>query len=449
MDRGSGRADWSRRRYLAGLGVAASGALAGCRDTVSGTDFDGPATVRFDETFPLEIGNLPAEESVEVTASTTDALDATWQASATYEPADGSIALGSDRPVEAAFDRADPTALIQYMQPGESHELPYVPPDAEELQITVSAGEETRGSTMITRSYGDLTVSELDPDELVPGYLVEPPGSDPAPGVVVLHGSGGRPALRPAKALAMNGYVAMAPQYFNGRGLPATLHEVPVEIVDEAARWLLDRDRVSGSQIGLHGTSKGGELALLAGSRFERVGAVVAVAASGLTWESSSSLSGSSWTIADEPVPYVPFVQDPEEIERTPRSEPGEPPSLEPVYTASFEAADPETIERATIPVERIDGPVVLVSGGDDALWNAVRFSRVAMDRLEAHGRPYADDHLVYPEAGHIITFPYQPATNREVGRQWTYGGSTAGYARADRDHWPRALETLAAVDGV
>lgn len=445
--------NWSRRRYLAAVGVAASGAVAGCpaldgdstgaATTVARPAFEHPTNVRYDEPIPLSIRNLPAGASVAVTASTTDARDASWTASATYEVSDGSIALDADRPVQAAFDRAATTALIQSMQPEEGHESPYVPPDAEALTVSVSMGQETLGSTTIFRNYGDVTVTELDPAELLPGYLVEPPGSDPAPGVVVLHGRGGRPLLGNAKALAMNGFVAIAPQYFGGRGVPATLEEVPVEYVDEAAQWLLARERVSGSRVGLYGVSKGGELALLAGSHYESVRAVVSIAGSGVTWESFGSGSGSSWTIDGEPVPSIPIVRDPDEIDRTPPSEPDAPTALEPIYTASFEAAGAETIERSTIPVEDIDGPVLLVSGGDDGLWNAVRFSRVAMDRLDAHDRPYRDEHLVFPAAGHRITYPYQPASNRGAGRRWAYGGTTAGYARADRGHWPRALETL------
>ena len=48
-------------------------------------------------------------------------------------------------------------------------------------------------------------------------------------------------------------------------------------------------------------------------------------------------------------------------------------------------------------------------------------------------------DHLTYEDAGHFITPPALPKSHR------MFGGTPAGLARADRDSWPRVLETLAA----
>lgn len=100
-----------------------------------------------------------------------------------------------------------------------------------------------------------------------------------------------------------------------------------------------------------------------------------------------------------------------------------------------------ETLADAAIPVEDVDGPVLLVSGGDDRLWNTVALHRAAAERLEGH--EYDHEHLVYDDAGHRIMIPYRPTTNRTEGPQYVYGGTTAGYAEADVDHWPRVLETF------
>ena len=53
----------------------------------------------------------------------------------------------------------------------------------------------------------------------------------------------------------------------------------------------------------------------------------------------------------------------------------------------------------AEIPVERINGPVMLISGTDDQVWPATVLSEFAVRRLRAHSHPFAVEHLVYEGA--------------------------------------------------
>src|SRR4051794_23525033 len=88
----------------------------------------------------------------------------------------------------------------------------------------------------------------------------------------------------------------------------------------------------------------------------------------------------------------------------------GEPVELWQVFHAALEQAN--TVWAATIPVERINGPVLLISAGDDRTWPTTRLSAIAEERLARHNHPYAVRHLHYPRAGHgIIPPPYGPAT--------------------------------------
>ena len=45
---------------------------------------------------------------------------------------------------------------------------------------------------------------------------------------------------------------------------------------------------------------------------------------------------------------------------------------------------DARAVERATIPVENIRGPVLLVSGADDQMWPSSDLADIAMRRLES-----------------------------------------------------------------
>jgi hypothetical protein len=89
-------------------------------------------------------------------------------------------------------------------------------------------------------------------------------------------------------------------------------------------------------------------------------------------------------------------------------------------YVTDDSEVSEEELKRAEIPVERINGPVLLIAASDDAVWSSERLSKVAMERLERHGHPYDDELVVYPEAGHLIQAPYVPAA-WGVGR---FGGN-------------------------
>lgn len=233
----------------------------------------------------------------------------------------------------------------------------------------------------------------------------------------------------------------LAVHYFDWRGryesLPDELVEVPLSFAEAAAEWLLSNSRVEGPRVGALGASKGGEYALLAGARVDDIGPVVSVNGSGVVWQGftrEQSTERSSW-VARESVPYVPYTDDSSVWNETPPME------LEPAYSRSYREAPREEISKATIAVESIDGKVLLVSGGDDRMWDSVTLQSIAADRLSRHGCPY--EHLTYENAGHAINYPYLPTANRTRTRQFVMGGTQAGYARAEREYWPKAIETF------
>jgi dienelactone hydrolase len=94
------------------------------------------------------------------------------------------------------------------------------------------------------------------------------------------------------------------------------------------------------------------------------------------------------------------------------------------------------------IPVERIRGPVLLLSGRDDRLWPATRMAEEVMTRLAAHRHPYPFAHHAYAAAGHLFRVPGWPTTVRQTPGL-AFGGTTGGQAAADRDAWARVLAFL------
>ncbi|WP_394348630.1 acyl-CoA thioester hydrolase/BAAT C-terminal domain-containing protein [Halovivax sp.] len=101
------------------------------------------------------------------------------------------------------------------------------------------------------------------------------------------------------------------------------------------------------------------------------------------------------------------------------------------------------TFRRAEIPVERIDGPVLFVTGGEDAIWPAPALAGVAIDRLEAHDHPWSYENRIYPDAGHAIRIPYRFDESDDRTAEHRLGGTLEANALASADAWLRTLEYL------
>ena len=396
--------------------------------------FEHPDRVAVDEPFGMTIGGLPPNERVDVRWGKSDRVATT---TATVETdAEGTVDLTDatvvDGDVPADLDVPLSVALIQFT---EDQTFGFRKSGADSLAYGVDVDGEEVGRTELTRVYppGTPAIDLQEAHETLVGPVFEPVGRERGPGVIVLHGSGGSPSTGVAAQLALNGYTALALHYFDGPGLPQDLVEVPLEYVGTAIDWLLDYETTTGEQAGLLGYSKGGELSLLAGSQYEDVGAVVSIAGSGVVWagfDGRGLPETSSWSLDGDPVPYVPYARV------------GWNESVLQGYQNSFDEATDEELEAATIPVEEIDGRVLLVTGGDDQLWDTERFHGVAADRLTgADGSDF--EHLVYDGAGHGIAPPYYPIRRTLDSPYGPLGGTLEANAEASHGHWPHDLESL------
>lgn len=263
-------------------------------------------------------------------------------------------------------------------------------------------------------------------------YLPDAPGAHP--GVVVLGGSeGGLEASgRLASALADEGFVALAVGYFGMPDLPPQLVSIPLERFDAAIDWLRQQPQVGGQPIALLGGSKGAEAALLLASTRSDLAALVAGTPTHVSWQGLDMGKWTdvpSWTRAGQPVPYVRYdVQ-------------GSPWPLVEMYARSLrnEAA----AQAARIPVEQIQAPVMLISGGEDQMWPAFAMASAIARDIKA-ARPDAQvEHLNYPEAGHLVLGrPFDPE-DPKAQRITQLGGTIDGNLQSRVDGWPRVIAFL------
>jgi nucleolar protein 56 len=279
----------------------------------------------------------------------------------------------------------------------------------------------------------------------VNGRFVQGLGDGPHPGVLVVHGGGGARGYeqRYAAMLAEHGFSVFCVEYFGAPGVRDALVEVPLETFHNATEWLLARPRVSGDRVGVVGFSRGSEPALLTGAMFDTVGVVVAYVPSCYAWAAPSWMDGvgtnePSWTLDGEPVPFLEIDQYITQDDAI-----GEPLDGGPVNACevAIDRADSSALDRAMIPLEDIDGPVLLVSGGADTVWPSAAFGTRARDRLEDH--PWRVEHCLFPDAGHTIRVPYRFDEDIDEKTEHKYGGTHAANARASARAWNRTLDFL------
>src|SRR5262249_39300304 len=145
------------------------------------------------------------------------------------------------------------------------------------------------------------------------GTLFTPPGEGPFPGIIVLGGSeGGLNSEDVAALLSSHGYTVLALAYFGAEGLPDSLKEIPIEYFKRAIDLMLSRPFVRRGGVALVGTSKGAEAALLVGTHYREVRAVVGYVPSGVAWSCiCEATDKSSWSFEGEPVAFIPQGTDP------------------------------------------------------------------------------------------------------------------------------------------
>ncbi len=416
-----------------------------------------PSVASFGEPFSWRVTGLRPGEKAVVKATSRDARRVTWASEAVFEAdASGSVDLGRHAPVSGGYGEADIFGLLWSMKPSGSDAgkpIAYrndgVNGWAVDLTATNSTGTATttRFRCVYQRPGEALVRVPLEHDGLR-GFLYYPARGGPFPGVVILGGSEGGLSEGMARALAANGFAALSLAWFAYQGLPDELVEIPVEYFDRAAAWMKAQPVVRSGGLGILGGSKGGEAALLAASRNGSFRAVVAMTPAAHMWEghtlrffSPDYKPVASWSVGGRPLPFVPFKVTPEEKELEKK---GELASFVSFFRDGLAQADPETIEKAAIPVEKIQGAILLVSGTDDQIWPAEAHCAAIMARLKKAKFPHEVRHVSIENGGHSSCLPSLVTANRGLLIDGDpSGGAPRADARGGYRSWAEAVGFL------
>ncbi|MFJ5721334.1 acyl-CoA thioester hydrolase/BAAT C-terminal domain-containing protein [Streptomyces sp. NPDC093149] len=265
------------------------------------------------------------------------------------------------------------------------------------------------------------------------------PARDGGVAVLVLAGSSGRIEDERCRILAREGVTALSIRWFGGLGQPPGICEVPLETFAPAIELL----RAGGARrIGVLGVSKGAEAALHLSVLLPGIDAVVALSPTSTTWanvgpgrDGRTRPQRSSWTWRGEPLPFVPLDDS---WAPTPPRPVGAPVAVRGWYERSRQTFA-DRVDAATISVEKSAADLVLVAGGDDAMWPSLPCAEELAARRRTAGLPVRL--ISSPDAGHRPRFPGEsPAP---VSASFLYGGSPAADAALGTDAWPHVLDAL------
>ena len=139
-------------------------------------------------------------------------------------------------------------------------------------------------------------------------------------------------------------------------------------------------------------------------------------------------------------MPYVKQGSDPD-------YKPAQGSAIRPAVNYTYRLGQTNNFNEVLIPVERINGPILLISGKNDELWPSDFMANGIMHRLERFGHRFNDQHLSYENAGHLIGKLFFPSGTTLVARgRIDTGGTLEGNALAQQDSWPKVLKFLSSV---
>ncbi|MFT3870319.1 MAG: acyl-CoA thioester hydrolase/BAAT C-terminal domain-containing protein [Nibricoccus sp.] len=227
--------------------------------------------------------------------------------------------------------------------------------------------------------------------------------------ILMLGGSeGGFPDYYDTKGFTEKGYACMVTGYFRTPHTPERLELIPLEYFEAVIELFQAKPEVGDKKLVVWGGSKGGELALLLASRYPQINGVIAAVPSSVVFQGIGGQRVSSWSYKGDSVPFVPYADY--DFSKIVNNEYVE------AYRLSLEQK--EAVEKGAIPVENINGPILILTGKADTMWPSTRMGAMIEKRLAEKKFTHWYRHFSYENAGHTLNDGYMMGGTAEGNRK-------------------------------
>jgi dienelactone hydrolase len=188
-------------------------------------------------------------------------------------------------------------------------------------------------------------------------------------------------------SLLAHGFAVLAVGYFKTENSPNSLDRISLNAIADTILNIAKRTpQLDTTHIFLMGASKGGELVLNLASRYSCFRGVIALSTSHISFPALTiSSNTSSWQFNNQEVAYVPA---PFRI-----IGPAIKGNLHEAFSIMLE--DEAAVKNAEIEVERINGPILIISADKDEQWPATKMSQQVAERLAQKKFPYPYEHII------------------------------------------------------
>ncbi|KMK76783.1 acyl-CoA thioesterase/BAAT N-terminal domain-containing protein [Alkalihalobacillus pseudalcaliphilus] len=394
-----------------------------------------------DEVIHIYFTNLQPHNTykIELDRRSVTAKDVLYRQSYAYFQADknGEIHLSEMAPIEGTYKLVDPMGLFWSMalikkEINASEPYDRLAPHVFTLSIYHNNVELER-KELQKRWYADEEVAVIPIHDSVIGNYYYHLDGKPRPGLIVVSGSEGGTNDFTASHLTQYGYNVLAVAYFGVEGLNSRLANIPLEIIRDSISWLQKREDVKNGWMGMHGVSRGAELALWSGVLFDEIKAIVSLNGSGVSfagitpWTEEPNLLP-AWMYKGEALPYA-TAKNPVETALLCKEKFLEGKNALSFWYETLYEQHPDK-DGVKIPIVNTNKDYLFIAGKEDAIFDSCTYSDFfSGEHIKKH---------FYEKAGHGIAIPHLPAFTGEY-----FGGEKPYTYHASLHSWSETIAFL------
>ncbi|AOT70593.1 acyl-CoA thioesterase/bile acid-CoA:amino acid N-acyltransferase family protein [Geosporobacter ferrireducens] len=400
--------------------------------------------IMIDGHLQFNIKGLSSYQEVTLQAEAQDDIGRTWKSFGIFiADENGNIELDKSSPIKGSYMNCSPEGLLWSMTPENNNELPlFLKTTLKPFKITLRliSEEVVLDEKIIQMDFLDPNTEMVTIENEIIGKYFRPSNKTNLPAILVLGGSSGGFiwSEQVASVLSSRGYAALALNYFDYQstyGVPNQLIEIPLEYSLKALDWLRNRPEVNTNKIGIIGISKGAELSLLIASISSySLAGVIAYSPSSHIFEGiamGEHPKKSSWSFNGEPMNFIRYPED------TSFNMNMDSATLLEIHARALRQASPQQKEESRIKVEKINCPILMISGEKDHTWPSKEMCDSIKRTLDMKSYSYKHEHLNFSEMGHAFFVPNIPPIVDSCKVM------PADVSRANRVAWDKSVEFL------